>query len=102
MLYDNKIHKLEQLKQAPDSAKEQIEINSILFNLYNVESVFFNRKAKNIIFHLKDNIKDLYIYDDQEAYKLSNNTKFFSKAFQNFIFVPIETDVNIDAILCKD
>jgi hypothetical protein len=70
--------------------------------MYAVDNVFFNRKSKNIIFSLKHNMEDLFVYDNNIPYKLSNETKIFATAFKQFLFIPIKGDKNIDAIMYKD
>lgn len=80
--------------------KDIMEFDTMLFNMQKVESVFFNRNAKNIMFNLRNNTKNIYIYEDGVSQRLTDNTKIFSKAFRNFLFYPMKKDV--DAIIYKE
>jgi hypothetical protein len=97
-----KINEVLSLKTVTESKQPQLEISDMVFNMYAVDNVFFNRKSKNIIFSLKHNMQDLFVYDNNIPYKLSNETKIFATAFKQFLFIPIKGDKNIDAIMYKD
>jgi hypothetical protein len=97
-----KINEVLSLKTVTESKQPQLEISNMVFNMYAVDNVFFNRKSKNIIFSLKDNMQDLFVYDNNIPYKLSNETKIFATAFKQFLFIPMKGDKNIDAIMYKD
>jgi len=102
---DTSLHKINEvlsLKTVTESKQPQLEISDMVFNMYAVDNVFFNRKSKNIIFSLKHNMEDLFVYDNNIPYKLSNETKIFATAFKQFLFIPIKGDKNIDAIMYKD
>jgi hypothetical protein len=84
-----------------ETQEDAIEIDTILFNIYKVENIFFNKKSTTIMLKLKDEMKDIYISknDDENMLKLANHTKIVSKAFKNFVVYPL--DIDADAIMYK-
>lgn len=97
-----KVNEVASLKSIRESEQSQIEISTMVFNMCAVKNVFFNRNSKNIIFYLKNNMEDLFIYEKDVPYKLSNETKIVSTALNNFLFIPIRGDNNVDAVMYKD
>ncbi len=85
---------------AKNFTKDTMEFDTILFNMQKVQNVFFNRNAKNIMFSLRNNTKNVYIYEDGATQRLTDTTTIFSKAFRNFMFYPMKNDV--DAIIYKE
>jgi hypothetical protein len=90
------------LKDVQTFSKSDCEIDTIMFNIYKVENVFFNRNSRTILFRLKEDMQDLFLYDDNKMEKITNGTKIYAKAFNNFMFLPMNYDVSVDAIMYKE
>lgn len=86
----------------PNNIKEtnqtDVEIDTILLNIYRVENVFFNKNSKTIMLKLRDTMKDIYVYND-DIMKLANDTKIVSKSFKNLVVYPMQLDA--DAVMYK-
>jgi hypothetical protein len=90
------------IKAANSCTKVETEIDTILFNIFKVENVFFSRHSRTIMFKLKQDMTDLYLYENDVMQRLTNGTKIYAKSFKNFMFVPMEFEDPVDAIMYKD
>lgn len=90
-----------QLKNAQQCTKTDVEVDTILFNIFKVQTVFLNRNCRTIYFKLKEDMKDLYFYDE-DLQKITKNTTIIGKGFTNFMFVPMNFDTPVDAIMYTD
>lgn len=79
--------------------KTELHIDSILLNIYKLDSLFFNRNSKNIMFKLRDQMQDVFFCENQTMYRLPNTTRLTSNAFRKFIIS--EMDTRVDVILYK-
>jgi len=79
--------------------RTEIHIDTILLNIYKLDSLFFNRNSKNVMFKLRDQMQDVFFCENQTMYRLPNTTRLTSKAFRKFIVS--EMDQRVDAILYK-
>ena len=79
--------------------ESEVKVDTMYFNINRVNSLFFNPKSKNIMFLLDRELSDLYYYDNNTMYKLTDKTKIISSTARNFVI----TDLNIlaDGFLCK-
>ncbi len=89
---------LNSLKSSSLMDKHNIEINTILFNMWKVENVFFNRNSRTIMFKLKEDMNNILIKSNDNLQVLPKETKIYSKAFKNFLFYPMNS-TDIDAIM---
>jgi hypothetical protein len=97
------LDKTDLLKDVQTCNKIECEVDTIMFNIYKVENIFFNRNSRTVLFRLKQDMNDLFLYeDDKKMQRLSNGTKIYAKAFKNFMFLPMKHDVPVDAIMYKE
>lgn len=89
-----------QLRNHKMTDQEKVEIDTIMFNIYKVDNIFFSKKSKTIMLRLKDEMKDIFMYENNDVMKLSNHTRIVSKGLRNFVVCPL--DLEADAILYKD
>lgn len=87
---------------AKECQKSEVEIDVIIFNIYRLKNIFFNRKSKDIIFKLNDNMKDLYYDDYKTVEKITNKTRIYSAGCKNFIFCELDPEMNVDALMFKN
>jgi hypothetical protein len=85
------------LKDAQLTNMEQINVDSIFLNVYKLDTVFFNRNSKNVMFQLRHNMENIYYIKDDNIMKLSNNTNISSKNIRKFVITELSEDV--DALL---
>ena len=90
--------RLNNLQNAKVTDKENIEVNTILFNMWKIDNVFFNRNSKTIMFKLKEDMDNIFVKTDEELERLPKATKIYSKAFRNFLFYPMNS-TDVDAIM---
>lgn len=91
----------DKLQQASD-VQNDIEVDTIVFNVYKLRNIFFNRNSKNIIFELKDNMDKVYYYENDTVFKIPKETKITSKALRNFYVTQFNNTSDIDAIMYKE
>ena len=85
------------LREAQPTDMEQLSIDSIFLNVYKLDSIFFNRNSKNVMFQLRHNMENIYCIQDDNIMKLSNATKISSKGLRKFVVAELSDDV--DALL---
>ena len=85
------------LKDAPFTDMEQLSVDSIFLNVYKLDTIFFNRNSKNVMFQLRHNMENIYYIKDDNIMKVSNTTKISSKGLRKFVVTELSEDV--DALL---
>lgn len=90
------------IQSAQICTKSDIEIDTIIFNIFKVETVFFNRNSRTIYFKLKADMADLFLYENNDMHKVTNKTKIVGKGIRNFMFIPMNFDTPVDAIMYKN
>lgn len=93
------IHNMNKLMTSnlPQTTEKQINATSVYVNVYKMHTIFFNRNSRSIIFSLPRELTDLYYYNNDTLYKVSENTKISMANIKHFVVT--ELDNNIDSIL---
>jgi len=98
----NKNDVTELMRKATTYTQPEKEVDTIIFNIYKIDKVFFNKNSRTISFTLRENMRDLYIYENNIMHRFTNSTKIYTKGFKNFVFLPMSLDVPVDGLLYKD
>ena len=86
------------LKTAPEQTTDaQLNVTSIYVNIYKMQSIFFNRNSRSIMFSLPRELTELYYYKNDTLYKVSDNTKISMANVKHFVVT--ELDNSIDSLL---
>lgn len=94
------IHKLKNiLKDAPLCRDKTVQIDSIFLNVYEFKEVGFKRNSNAILLKLKDKVRDLYYVDDNNVFKLSDDTKIIASSIRNILLYEMDPDREINGIV---
>ena len=89
-------------KNAKCCKKPQIEIDTVILNIYGVKNVHMGSGANYITMTLRDNLKNIfYINEEGDVERITTNTTFLSNCIKNVFAYELDPDQNIDCILYK-
>jgi hypothetical protein len=91
----------DKLKTAKYTDEEHINVDSMFLNIHKIDSIFFNRNSKCVMFNLRDYMQNIYYINGDDIKQLSNSTKISCKGIRKFVVTPLNIDDNndIDVIL---
>ena len=75
----------------------EIQVSTMYVNINKVNSLFFKRDSKSIMFMLEKELQDIYYCNDNKLYKVTDKTKIISKTMKNFVMT--EMSPNIDTLI---
>ena len=78
---------------------KEIDIDSILVNVFQIDHISFKPNTEFITFKLKNKIENIYFVEHNNVYKVSNNTKIVSKAIRNFLIYEMDYNQKVNCVL---
>lgn len=87
------------VKNATIYPEQDAQVDTMYVNINKVNSLFFSPKSRNIMFMLENELADIFYYDNDNMYKLTDKTKIKSSTMRNFVIT--ELSPLTDCIICK-
>lgn len=92
---DKKVYRNDYVLNVP-----KVNIDTIIFNIYKFENIYFNLRNKDITLRLRNNMDKIYYADgDKCISRISNYTNITSSKIKKFLVVNFDDDDDIDCIL---
>lgn len=93
----------EKIKDSNETECDNVEITSVIFNIYKLKNIFFSKRSTSIMLNLRDNMKNIYLVNNNnDIEKISNKTKITAKYLKNFHIVELNPEYDIDAFIFKE
>jgi hypothetical protein len=84
-------------RTAQPTNETEIKVNTIYVNINKLNSLYFKRDSKMIMFMLQRELDDIYYCNNSKLYKVSDKTKIIPTTLKKFIITELHT--NIDALI---
>lgn len=92
---NKKVYRNENILNLP-----KVNIDTIVFNIYKFENIYFNLRNKDITLRLRNNMDKVYYIDgDKSISRISNHTNITSSKIKMFLAIDFDDDDDIDCIL---